>query len=500
MNFLIHPGAKWSLAFCLIILTFISSAFAQTRNVPTQIPNTPVGGILDRWIRAYRSGDFETIRQFMLTSYAKNVLDQASADTRASNLVASFRVNGAPRIFKIEKSTDYELVVVLQTELTEFWSRWTVKVSTDQPHMVTAITNVPIPPPPGAPDAAQLNDPQLAHWLDGYLSRLAAADVFSGSVVVAKNGRPFFQKAYGLASQSFKVSNRVDTKFNLGSMNKMFTAVAIAQLVEQGKLSFDDTIGKILPDYPNREVAEKVQIHHLLTHTSGLDDYFTPTFFDSSRERFRAVKDYLPLFVNQPLKFQPGERWSYSNAGFMLLGAVIEKVSGQDYFTYVREHIYKPAGMTDTDAFDLDHDTPNLAIGYTNQDTNGRFVPGPRSNNLYLHVIKGGPAGGGFSTAPDLLRFANALLANKLVGAKYTELLTSGKVDTGQRNEKYGYGFFCSTINGKRIVGHAGGFLGINSQLDIHLDTGYTIVVMSNYDPPIAQQIVIKIRQFIARP
>ena len=107
----------------------------------------------------------------MLTSYAKNVLDQASADTRASNLVASFRVNGAPRVFKIEKSTDYELVVVLQTELTEFWSRWTVKVSTDQPHMVTAITNVPIPPPPGAPDAAQLNDPQLAHWLDGYLSR-----------------------------------------------------------------------------------------------------------------------------------------------------------------------------------------------------------------------------------------------------------------------------------------------------------------------------------------
>ena len=435
----------------------------------------------------------------MLASYAKNVLDQASADTRAGFLAESFRVNGGPRLFQIEKSTDYELVAVIQTQLTELWSRLTIKVSSDPPHIVTAITNPPIPPPPGTPGATPLSDPELAHWLEGYLSRLAAADVFSGSVLVAKNGRPFFQKAYGLASQSFKVPNRVDTKFNLGSMNKMFTAVAIAQLVEQGKLSFADTIGKVLPDYPNREVAEKVQIHHLLTHTSGLGDYFTPTFFESSRERFRTVKDYLPLFVNQPLKFQPGERWSYSNAGFMLLGAVIEKVSGQDYFTYVREHIYKPAGMTDTDAFDLDHDTPNLALGYTNQDTNGRFVPGPRSNNLYLHVIKGGPAGGGFSTAPDLLKFSNALLANKLVSAKYTELLTSGKVDTAP-NEKYGYGFFCSTINGKRIVGHAGGFLGINSQLDIHLDTGYTIVVMSNYDPPIAQQIVTKIRQFIARP
>lgn len=499
MKFLIHLSPKWSAASCLIILMFVSAAFAQTKNVPPQIPNTPAGAKLDAWIRANRSGDFETIRQFMLTSYAKSVLDLGSADARAGYLSESFRVNGGPRLFKIEKSSDYELVAVIQTELTELWSRLTIKVSTDPPHIVNAITSVSIPPPSGTPGATQLSDAQLAHWLDGYVSRLAAADVFSGSVLVAKNGRPFFQKAYGLASQSFKVPNRVDTKFNLGSMNKMFTAVAIAQLVEQGKLSFDDTIGKVLPDYPNPEVAEKVKIHHLLTHTSGLDDYFTPTFFDRSGERFRAVKDYLPLFVNQPLKFQPGEKWSYSNAGFMLLGAVIEKVSGQDYFTYVREHIYKPAGMTDTDAFDLDHDTPNLAIGYTNQDTQGRFVPGPRSNNLYLHVIKGGPAGGGFSTAPDLLKFANALLANKLVSAKYTELLTSGKVDTAP-NEKYGYGFFCRTINGKRTVGHAGGFLGINSQLDMHLDTGYTIVVMSNYDPPIAQQIVTKIRQFIARP
>src|SRR4029079_18801807 len=130
---------------------------------------------------------------------------------------------------------------------------------------------------------------------------------------IAKDGKPVFQNAYGLASKAYNVPNRIETKFNLGSMNKMFTAVAVAQLVERGKLSFDDTVGKVLPDYPNREVAEKVKIHHLLTHTSGLDDYFTPPFFESSRERFRAVKDHLPLFVNQPLKFQPGERWSYSN-------------------------------------------------------------------------------------------------------------------------------------------------------------------------------------------
>jgi CubicO group peptidase (beta-lactamase class C family) len=187
---------------------------------------------------------------------------------------------------------------------------------------------------------------------------------------------------------------------------------------------------------------------------------------------------------------------SYSNAGFMLLGAIIEKVSGQDYFSYVREHIYKPAGMNDTDAYELDRDTPNLAIGYTNENEEGRFIPGPRANNLFRHVVKGGPAGGGFSTAPDLLKFANALVGHKLLSQRYTDIVTTGKVVAGP-GLKYGYGFFCSEVNGRRTVGHSGGFSGINSQLDIHLDTGYMIIAMSNYDPPIAQQIVTKIGQII---
>ena len=192
---------------------FVSSAFAQTRNVPPQIPNTPARGKLDRWIRTNRSGDFETIRQFMLTSYAKSLLDQASADARATYLAESFRVNGGPRIFEIERSSDYEVVAVIQTELTELWSRLTIKVSSDPPHIVTSITDVPIPPPPGPPDAARLRDPQLAHWLDGYLAPLAAADIFSGSVLVARNGRPFFQKAYGLDGSDNLIGNRQRSSF-----------------------------------------------------------------------------------------------------------------------------------------------------------------------------------------------------------------------------------------------------------------------------------------------
>jgi len=484
---------------CLITLGFLLSAVtlskASAQVKPPLIPNTAAGRRLGEWQRAYNSGDYDQTRKFMADNYAKAVLDQSPAEVRANNVFNAVRVNGKMTIIAIEKSSETEIVALLETQLTELRSRLTIKVAAEEPHIIAAISLTSIQPAvnPGAP---KLSEAKFGQWLDSYLKRLTAADVFSGSVVVARNGKPIFQNAYGLASKAYNVPNRIDTKFNLGSMNKMFTAVAIAQLVEQGKLTFSDTVGKVLPDYPNKEVAAKVTIHHLLTHTSGLSDYFTPRFFETSKDRFKSVKDYLPLFVDQPLLFQPGERMSYSNAGFMLLGAIVEKVSGQDYFTYVREHVYKPAGMNDTDAFELDHDTPNLAIGYTSEDENGSYVPGPRANNLFSHVVKGGPAGGGFSTAPDLLKFTNALVADSLLSRPSREILTTGKVVYAP-GIKYGYGFFCSEINGRRVIGHSGGFLGINSELDIHLDTGYTIIVMSNYDPPIAQQIVTKIRQVI---
>ncbi len=301
---------------------------------------------------------------------------------------------------------------------------------------------------------------------------------FSGTVLVAKNGEPIFTAAHGFASLDFQVPNRLDTKFNLGSMNKMFTAVAVAQLVEAGKLSFDDAIIDHIPDYPNQEVAKKVTVHQLLTHTSGLGNYWTQEYQRTSKDLFRDVADYLPLFVDQPLLFEPGSQWSYSNSGFMVLGLVIERVSGQSYFDYVRKHIYEPAGMQHTDAYELDSVVPNLAVGYTLRGSEN----GELRNNLFLHVVKGGPAGGGYSTVEDLLRFSNALLGHKLLSPEMTERVVEGKVDTDGANRTYGYGFRNQVENGQRVVGHAGGFAGINSFLDMYPDLGYTVAVMSNRD------------------
>jgi CubicO group peptidase (beta-lactamase class C family) len=343
------------------------------------------------------------------------------------------------------------------------------------------------------------NDAALGVELNRYLDGLAAADSFSGTVLVAKDGKPVFTKAYGMANKEKATPNNLETKFDLGSMNKMFTAIAIAQLAERGKLSFTDTIGKYLPDYPNKSIADKVTIHHLLTHTSGMGSYFNQKFF-ANINSLRTVPDYLPLFADEPLAFEPGAKWQYSNSGFVVLGLIIEKISGQSYYDYVREHIFKPAGMNNTDSYERDRVIPNLAIGYTRAGENGRPDPAaPRRANTAMRPPKGSPAGGGYSTVDDLLKFSLALRDHKLLSQKYQDIVTSGKVEMGMPGRKYAYGFGEEMSNGRRIVGHNGGGPGIGANFDMIPDAGYTIVILGNYDAPAMMPVVMKIRELLPR-
>jgi CubicO group peptidase (beta-lactamase class C family) len=335
-----------------------------------------------------------------------------------------------------------------------------------------------------------MSEADIIEGLATFLEQLVADDQFSGVVLVARNGMPLFKQAYGLASKVFNVPNRIDTKFNLASMNKMFTGVAIAQLAEQGGLSFSDSIGKYLPEYP-KAIAEKVTIHHLLTHTSGIGSYWNDRF-DATWATLRTVQDFLSLFIDDPLAFEPGEKWQYSNAGYVVLGAIIEQVSGQSYFDYVKEHIYRPAKMDNTDAYEMDRPPLNIAIGYTRTGLEREPELRSRRNNLFLHVVKGGPAGGGFSTVEDLLNFSIALQEHRLLTEEYTNIVLTGKVNLPEPQKiptSYAYGFFDETINGHRVVGHAGGAPGINCRFQIYMDLGYTVVVLSNYDPPAGTQV-----------
>jgi len=337
------------------------------------------------------------------------------------------------------------------------------------------------------------SDEEIVKETEIYLEQASAADAFSGAVLIAKDGKPIFKKAYGSADKSSNTPNNVDTKFNLGSIDKSFTAVSIAQLVQRGKLSFNDRISKYLPDYPNQTVAAKVTIHQLLTHTSGMGMYFNDEFM-KRRASLKTLSDLLPLFVNDPLDFEPGQKMQYSNSGYVVLGLVIEKLTGQNYFDYVRKHIFEPAGMTNTASYELDQKVPNLAIGYTNVGVTGRPEPGPRKDSTPHLTGRGSSAGGGYSTLDDLLKFGQALMDHRLLNQQYTDVVLSNQMPPGQ--PPAGYGFLVQ-VNGARAIGNNGGGPGINSTFSIYPELGYTVVVMSNYDPPSASKVNGKIRDLI---
>jgi CubicO group peptidase (beta-lactamase class C family) len=375
---------------------------------------------------------------------------------------------------RVQEEKPGEATVVLKNRLTGGSEGLFVRVEPESPHRISGLGLRRVKPPAGANPTAKLTGEQMGRELDAFLTRLTGADVFSGAALLARDGKVIYQKAFGMANKDFNAPNRIDTKFNLGSMNKMFTSVAIAQLVERGKLSFDEPLARFLPEFPSKEAAEKIKIKHLLCHTAGLGSYFNSKFMESSRARFRTVNDFMELAKDEKLAFEPGTSWRYSNTGMLVLGAVIEKASGQSYYDYIRENIYKPAGMINSDCYDLDKVNPNLAVGYEKDYTdNGiRF-----RNNIFSHVIRGGPAGGGYSTVEDLMRFDVALRSNKLVGPEYVKLLLSAKPEL--QSPGYGYGFSIDQEN--QIVGHSGGFEGISSNLDMFLASGYTVVVLSNY-------------------
>lgn len=375
--------------------------------------------------------------------------------------------------------------------------------------LLWAIVSIAVAAPP-----LRTSEGQVIRELETELRKESSKGDFSGAVLIAKAGAPIFQAANNYADREKKIRNTVNTKFRFGSMGKMFTAVAVLQLVQAGKIRLDASIAQYLPGYPNKDVAA-VTIHQLLTHTGGTGDIFSPEF-DEHRNEIRTLSDYVKLYGNRALQFTPGGKWSYSNYGYLLLGRIVEVVSGQSYYDYVRDHIFNPAGMNSTGNLPEDQHVPDLAIGYTRGGGTRLIGPGPGPRSGALPPLgppptlgprltgsspppstaplkstngtlpyRGTSAGGGYSTVGDLLNFVNALISNRLLDAHYTELLTTGKVETTRRGVKYAYGFEDQLApDGARFFGHGGGSPGTNGRLSVFPQSGYVVIVLANLDPP----------------
>jgi D-alanyl-D-alanine carboxypeptidase len=429
---------------------------------------------LSAYIDALNFGERGPIQQFIETRYpSMNV-----------NAQLNFAQNtGGFDLRSIDRATPTTVVGLVQERNSDQFARYVVVVDSANPTKIVQLGLSAIPRPAAFP-IARLSEADLVAALKSRLEKESEADRFAGTIIVAKLGnggsKVLFQNAYGLADRERKIANTLDTKFRIGSMNKMFTATSILQLVQAGKIKLTDPLGKYVTDYPNKDVATKVTIHQLLTHTGGTGDIFGPDF-DAHRLELRTLDDYVKQYGARGLKFEPGSRWEYSNYGMVLLGVVVERVTGQSYYDYVAEHVYRPAGMTHSGSEPEDKTVADRSVGYMKR--NGAWTP-----NTTTLPYRGTSAGGGYSTVGDLLKFAEALMSHKLLNAEYTNMLITGKADAGN-GQMYAYGFEDGRKNGDGAVGHGGGAPGMNGELRIYQKSGYVIAVLANLDPPAASQV-----------
>ncbi len=326
--------------------------------------------------------------------------------------------------------------------------------------------------------AGEVPDPLALAQLDGFALGVEAAGKFSGVVLVANGDTVLFEKAYGLRDENGDAPLQAGDRLNFASAGKMFTSVAVLQQVAAGKLGLDSPVGQVLKDYPNRAFADGVTVRQLLTHSAGagdIEELFGATH-TAERARLRTLADMIALHGGRAPEFTPGTQQKYGNYGYIVLGRMVEVLSGQDFESYIRQHVLAPAGMTRTGFVDCSDPAPDLAAGYVEID-------GKRVRNCATLPARGFAAGGEVGTARDLLRFVQALNAGKLLPPA---LLAEA---TRTQREFMGLGFF-ATGYGEGVPerdfrwGHGGSADGICTDVRHYPRTGETVVVLSNKDAP----------------
>ncbi len=477
--------SQWITAALAALAIAVSSAAGSAAQ---QGPDPLARARIDAFVSALASGNAEKFEAMAREHFAPDTYARRTSDDRRL-LVERLRADfGTISVIGIEARPSGKVTLQVHGS-TGLDGRVELTVETAAPSRITGV-GITVGGPgddeegPGAAPPAPVNPAmtpaQMTAALDGYLTPMAASDAFAGVVLVAKDGAAVYERSFGLADRSKKSAITPATRFNLGSINKIFTKTAIAQLIAQGKLALTDTIGKVLPDYPNAQ-ARPATIDQLLNHRAGVSDFFVPEFDREPKSRFRSNADYFQFLAPRPLLFEPGTKTEYCNGCYVVLGAIIERVSGARYEDYIAGHVFTPAGMKGAGFFQSDRFPPDVAVGYTRQ---GPGAPDTLRTNETMHGASGSAAGGAYATAADLLAFDNALREGRLLDAKMTAwMLGGGSAAAGRR--------------APGPLGIAGGAPGCNA--DLESDGAWTVVVVGNLDPPNAVRVGKAIRQPLGR-
>lgn len=447
---------RWLLLLLLLVCT---AAAART-----PIPDTPAGRALGAWLSGFNEADRGKLQAF----------GDAYGHLQTVDDTLGFRdYTGGFTLVAIKRSEPRQLVVQVQERDGQMAQvQLTLRLDESDPPRLLAMDIEPRP-------IARLDQDAALAGLAARVGSLASEDRYSGAFLVARHDRILLQQAHGPADRAAGTAAMLGTRFRYGSAGKMFTAVAVLQLVEAGKLALDGKVGDYLPDYPNRELANRVSLRHLLTHTGGTGglDSLEPDYA-GDRSALRTHADYLALHGTRALAFAPGSKVDYSNYGFVLLAAIIEKVTGQDYYTVVAERVFAPAGMNATGAEPESSAVPDRAIAYR------------REGEAWVDAAatlpwRGTAAGGGYTTVGDLLKFAQALQAGTLLSQAMLAQATSPQMEENW----YGFGFITVGEGPLRRYGHGGDADGMNADFRVFPESGWVLVSLSNLDPPAAYRL-----------
>jgi CubicO group peptidase (beta-lactamase class C family) len=445
--------------FGLTAVLYTQSAPQQTTSM---IPATPAGEALRALVASYNTGKH--------------------AEARWARW---FSIFGPLESVIVERSDPASIKAWLQGRITRRWIGIDLRLDVAKPaaaaHIAVFQLGGALPPELRITPAGALRGEALAREVRTYLDAMCVADYFSGTVVVTAGDKPVVEVACGMASRRYGIPNRVDTRFSIASVGKTFTAVAVLQLVQKGKLALTDRVGTFIPDYPIASMRDAT-IEQLLTHTSGIG---------------RAERDWIADRIPIPLStlveqttakplFPPGTSARYSNEGFLLLGRIVEIAAGEPYAQYVQRQVFDAAGMSGSSFLGWDDETPNVATPYSNFRMTGngqqQFEPGPRRNALMLHGIRGTPAGGAFSTAPDLAAFARGLRDGRLLDATHAMKLAEPIVRQPPPFRAFSYGVEVAETGGVDYYGKSGGAQGVSANWLTLPSLDMSLVVLSNYD------------------
>ncbi len=437
---------------------------------------SPARTELTRLLEALNTGDRAVYERYVYARFAPKKRDYGAVNGG----LEQFKESGGFDVLEISEPAPNNLQGWVRARDSDALLELFFVIEPKPPHQVVLFKLKP-GNPPDSYFPKRLPEPAAISAVRENLTRKAAADKFSGAVLIMRGGKVLLREAYGLADRRKKIANRIDTRFRISSVGQMFTAVAVLRLVQDGKLKLEDPIGKYIPAIAGRQLAG-VKVGPLLSHTSGAGEAFN-SMHDEKLSDMHSHADYVQAFGVDKVWNPPGA-FNYSDLGYILLGRVVDNVSGSDYYQYVHDVVFKPAGMTRTGSLPEDVAVEGRATGYDR----------PAGTHQWISAMdrigyRGMAHGGAYSTVDDIARFVTALRANRLLDEAHTRLMLEPKV---QRWEGESYGFATTTRTywwfghwiGNSAAGH-----GMSAAVWFSPGTDYTVIVLSNFDGPIAQQV-----------